>query len=400
MKKLVILLALVMVLSFAFAGCNTQVATDDTAGDTADVADDTSTDVAEDTSDDTADDASDDADMGSVGIAAEDLKVGFIYVGPVGDGGFTYMHDQGRQAVEAMGVETVYLENVPETEECANAIDSLIEEGCNVVFATSYGHMDFVEAAAAEYPEVKFFHCSGYKMNDTNFGNYFGRMYEPRYLTGIAAGYATEANKIGYVAAFPIPEVIRGINAFTLGVRSVNPDATVQVVWTNTWYDPAVEKAGAEGLLDAGCDVITMHQDTPEPIAAAAAAGAYSAGYHSPMAQYGGDKYLTGPVWDLGTYYTAAVQSIIDGTYAPESFWGGLSTGMVKLEDYGPGVSAEAAAAIDAAKAEIINGTFHVFAGPIADQEGNVVVAEGTTMTDEEMLGMMFFVEGVEGSIE
>ena len=397
MKKLVILLALVMVFSFAFAGC-TKDAVDDTAGDTAEVADDTS-DVADDTSDDMTDDTPDDVEA-PAGMAPEDLKVGFIYVGPVGDGGFTYMHDLGRQEVEAMGVETVYLENVPESEECADAIDNLIEEGCNVIFATSYGHMEYTAAAAEEYPDVKFFHCSGYMMNDTNFGNYFGRMYEPRYLTGIAAGYATQTNKIGYVAAFPIPEVIRGINAFTLGVRSVNPDAVVQVVWTNTWYDPAVEKAAAEGLLDAGCDVISQHQDTPEPVSAAAAAGAYSVGYHSPMAQYGGETYLTGSVWGLGSYYTAAVQSIIDGTYAPESFWGGLSTGMVKLEDYGPGISEEAKADIETAKAAIIAGTLQVFAGPIADQDGNIVVADGTTMTDEEMLGMMWFVEGVEGSIE
>ncbi|MBT3318716.1 MAG: BMP family ABC transporter substrate-binding protein [Clostridia bacterium] len=392
MKKLIILLALVMVASFVLAGCGgaVQNAVEDAVEDAVEAVEDAVEDVA-----DEAADAVEDA------MPAVDVKAGFIYIGPVGDGGFTYMHDQGRQAVEAMGVETLYLENVPEkTTECYDAIVSLIDEGCNVIFATSFGHMEATKNAAAEYPDVKFFHCSGWEINDTNLGNYFGRMYEPRYLSGIAAGYATMDNQIGYVAAFPIPEVIRGINAFTLGVRSVNPDATVQVVWTYTWYDPAIEKASAEGLLDAGCDVIAMHQDTPEPIAAAAAAGKYSVGYHSPMAAYGGDTYLTGAVWDLGTYYVAAVQSILDGTYAPESFWGGINDGTVLLEDFGPGISAEAVAAIEAAEAAIMDGSLHVFTGPIADQDGNIVVAEYDTMTDGDMLGMFFFVEGVIGSVD
>lgn len=401
MKKLVILLALVMVVSFAFVGCNDAGdAVDDTQGDAADTAEDTTDDTSDDTSDDTADDAADDTTDATEGVAKEDIKVGFIYIGPVGDGGFTYMHDLGRQEVEAMGIETLYLENIPEeTSECYDAIVNLIDEGCNVIFATSFGHMEATKNAAADYPEVKFFHCSGWEINDTNLGNYFGRMYEPRYLTGIAAGYATETNKIGYVAAFPIPEVIRGINAFTLGVRKANPDATVQVVWTNTWYDPAIEKSAAEGLLDAGCDVISQHQDTFEPVSAAAAAGAYSVGYHSPMAQYGKDTYLTGAVWGLGSYYTASVQSIIDGTYAPEAFWGGIADGTVLLEDFGPGVSDEAKSGIEEAKAAIVDGSFHVFAGPIADQDGNVKIAEGETMSDGDMLGMMWFVEGVEGTI-
>jgi basic membrane protein A len=361
MKKLIILLVLIMVASFVLAGCGGANDVEETV----------------------------------------DVKAGFIYIGPVGDGGFTYMHDQGRQAVEAMGIETLYLENVPEkTTECYDAIVSLIEEGCNVIFATSFGHQEATEMAAADYPDVKFFHCSGWVQNDTNLGNYFGRMYEPRYLSGIAAGHATVTKQIGYVAAFPIPEVIRGINAFTLGVRSVNPDATVQVVWTYTWYDPAIERASAEGLLDAGSDVIAMHQDTPEPIAAAAAAGKYSVGYHSPMATYGGDTYLTGAVWDLGTYYVSAVQSIIDGTYAPESFWGGINDGTVLLEDIGPGISAEAIADIEAAQAAIMDGSFHVFSGPIAGQDGVIVIAEGETMSDGDMLGMSWFVEGVEGSVE
>lgn len=404
MKKiLVILLALAML--FAFAACTPP------ADKKADDADATASDDATDAADDeqAADDAADAADDAQAAddaaddtqaekMDAADVKVGFIYVGPVGDGGFTYMHDQGRQEMEAaLGVETIYLENIGENTDCADALDALVKQGCNVIFATSFGHMDYTEEAAAKYPDVTFVHCSGFKMNDTNFGNYFGRMYEPRYLSGIAAGYATETNQIGYVAAFGIPEVIRGIDAFTLGVRSVNPDATVQIVWTNTWYDPVLEKASAESLLDAGCDVIAMHQDTPEPIAAAAAAGAYGVGYHSEMAASGGETYLTAPVWNLGPYYTKIVQSVMDGTFKPEAFWGGLAEGTVTLEAFGPGVSEEAAAAIEEAKAAIIDGSLQVFAGPIKDADGNIVVEEGAVMTDEEMLSMEFYVEGVQG---
>ena len=361
MRKIIILLVLVMVASLALAGCGGATEAEETV----------------------------------------EVKAGFIYIGPVGDGGFNYMHDQGRQDVEAMGIETLYLKNVPgKTTECYDAIVSLIDDGCNVIFATSFGHQDAIEMAAADYPDVKFFHCSGSVQNDTNLGNYFGRMYEPRYLNGIAAGYATQTNQIGYVAAFPIPEVIRGINAFTLGVRSVNPDATVQVVWTLTWHDPAIEKASAEGLLDAGIDVIAMHQGKPHTIAAAAAAGAYSIGYNSPLAEHGGDTYLTGAVWDFGSYYVSAVQSILDGTYVPESFWGGINDGTVLLEDFGPGISDEAVTTIEAAQATIMDGSFHVFSGPIADQDGVIVVAEGETMSDGDMLEMFWFVEGVTGSVE
>jgi len=332
--------------------------------------------------------------------AAASVKVGFIYLGSVSSSGITYMHDQARQEMAAaLGVETLYLEDIPESTECKDAIDMLVMQDCNVIFATGFGHMDFIEAAAAEYPDVKFLHFSGNKMNDTNLGNYFGRMYEPRYLSGIAAGYATKENKIGYVAAMPIPEVIRGINAFTLGARSVNPDISVQVVWTNTWYDPVIEKASAESLLDAGCDVIAMHQDTHEPITAAAAREAFGVGYHSAMADSGGDTYLTAPVWSLGPYYTAVVQSVIDGTFKPEARWGGLEDGMVTLEEYGPGVSEEAAEAMDAAKAAIMDGSMHVFQGPIKDQDGNIEVKDGETMSDGDMLGMVFFVEGVLGEV-
>ena len=201
------------------------------------------------------------------------LKVGYIYINHPDESGWTYAHDQGRLYVEEKtGVETMFIDWVPEAPESEDRMRELIDQGCNVIVATSFGYMDYVEKISAEFPEVKFFHCSGFKSTD-NMANYFGRMYEARYLSGIVAGKKTESNKIGYVAAFPIPEVIRGINAFALGVQSVNPDATVEVVWTSTWYDPAKEKEAAVALLDKGVDIIAQHQDTAGPQQAAEEAG-------------------------------------------------------------------------------------------------------------------------------
>ena len=193
-----------------------------------------------------------------------DTKAAFVYVGPVGDAGWNYAHDVGRQYAEEMtGVETAYVDAVPEgTADFGNYVRDFIDQGYNVIIGTSFGYMDDMLALADEYPDVVFEHVSGYKMNETNFGNTFGRMYEPRYLSGMVAGSATTSNLIGYVAAFPIPEVIRGINAFTLGVQAINPDAEVEVIWTSTWFDPAVEGDSAQALLDKGADVIAMHQDS------------------------------------------------------------------------------------------------------------------------------------------
>jgi basic membrane protein A and related proteins len=327
------------------------------------------------------------------------MKVGFIYVGPVGDGGFTYSQDQGRLYLEkTLGVQTMMVESVKENGDCTSAMENLIKKGCKVIFATSYGYMDYVEALAKKYPKVIFEHCSGGKMNTTNFGNYFGREYQARYLAGIAAGKATKTNKIGYVAAMKIPECIRGIDAFTLGVRSVNPNATVNVVWTNTWYDPTIEKNSADSLLAAGCDVMAQHQDTASAVAAAAAAGAYSTGYNTSMAKAGVDKYLTSPIWNWGPYFVTVVDSVLKGTYKPASYWGGLETGTIALDAFGPSVSQETKDAIAAKTAEIESGKWDVFTGPIKDQSGAEKVASGAKMSDGDMLSLTWFVEGVVGS--
>jgi basic membrane protein A len=224
-------------------------------------------------------------------------------------------------------------------------------------------------------------------------------MYQPRYLSGLVAGEMTESNIIGYAAAFPIPEVIRGINAFTLGVREVNPEAEVRVVWTNTWYDPVVERESAEALLDEGADIIAQHQDTTEPQKAAQERDALSIGYDSDMREFVGDTVLTSPQWNWGTYYIDTIQNVLDGTWEPHQFWGGLESGVVKLADFSPMVPDDLQEQVEAERERIVDTDWDVFCGPINNQDGEEAVAEGECMSDEDMLNMDWFVEGVVGEI-
>ncbi len=329
----------------------------------------------------------------------EKIKVAFVYVGPIGDAGWTWAHDQGRLYLEQeLGVETAYIESVPEGADSERVIEDYAKQGYKVIFTTSFGYMDPTITVAKNYPETVFEHCSGYKTAE-NVATYFGRMYQPRYLSGIVAGKATQSNIIGYVAAFPIPEVVRGINAFTLGVRSVNPDAEVRVVWTNTWYDPVKERQAAEGLLDQGADVIAQHQDTTEPQKAAAERGVWGIGYDADMGKSVGDQVLTSPIWNWGVYYVQTVQDVMDGTWETHQYWGGMADGVVALAPLSPLVDEETKALVEQKQQEIISGRWDVFTGPIYDQEGNLRVAEGETLSDEDMLSMDWFVQGVVGTI-
>ncbi|WP_312643085.1 BMP family ABC transporter substrate-binding protein [Hydrogenoanaerobacterium sp.] len=331
-------------------------------------------------------------------IAKEDIKVGFLYVGPVGDEGYSYAHDQGRKELETkLGVKTMFVENVPETADCEAQIRSLIDQGCNVIYATSFGHMKFIDAVAKDYPDLYFGHATGF-MTEANMSNYMGRIYEARYLSGIAAGMNTKNGQIGYVAAMKTAEVIRGINAFTLGVRSVNPTATVEVKWTNSWYDPAVEKATAVDLLNKGCDVIAQHCDTTGPQVAAQEKGAKCVGYNAPTISAAPKAYLTAPLFHWGTFYCNDVQSIIDGTWAPQSYWEGIKSGMVSLDALSENNVAGTKEKVEEAQAKIVDGSMFVFSGEIKDNEGKVKVAAGEKMTDEQMLAFDWFVEGVIGS--
>ena len=478
------------------------------------------------------------------------LKAAFIYVGPVGDGGWTWAHDQGRQfAAEQTGVETAFVEMVPEgTADFGIFVRDFIGQGYNVIFGTSFGYMDDMLALADEYPDVVFEHISGYKANDTNFGNTFGRMYEPRYLSGMVAGsmasskinynpvemggdllpdtisradwaapgvelrytpgkmdggqgvqdnwagkivgsgwpvgetvylipcagsydtfdyskcryddaspgelvvdddgniatyfwnvveqlsfwgplgraegdctlastYGPDGRAstgdeieavicddpappplIGYVAAFPIPEVIRGINAFTLGVREVNPNAVVEVNWTSTWFDPVVEGDAAQALLDKGADVIAMHQDSTAAGQAAEAAGARWVSYNSDMSAFAPEAYLTAPVWNWGPRYVEIIEAVRAGTYTPGYYWGSMADGVVDLAPIAADVDSRVTDRVMAAKEAIIAGDLHPFTGPIHDQAGNLILADGVVMDDGAMLSMSFFVDGVIGT--
>jgi basic membrane protein A len=335
------------------------------------------------------------------------VKVGFIYVGPIGDGGYTYAHDQGRLFLEkelGSKVETVFKENVKEdTAEVDKTCEEMINNGVTVIIGTSFGFMDGMDKSAKKHADIKYMHCSGYTQ-ETNMSNYFGRDYQVRYLSGIVAGMKTKSNKIGYVAAMNIPECVRGINAFALGVQSVNKSAVVKTIWTNTWYDPAKEKEAAKALLDQGVDVIAQHQDTTGPQIAAEEKGVWSIGYNSDMSKAAPNAYMTAPIWNWGPYYVDQVSKVIAGTWKTESYWGAMesdnSKSIIYLADLTKNAPAEAQAAVNKAKEDIISGKNKVFVGPIKDNTGTLRVKEGEVMTDKDMLSIDWFVEGVEGKVK
>lgn len=327
------------------------------------------------------------------------LKIAFVYVAPIGDLGWTWAHDQGRLALEQEfgdKVETAYVENIPEGPEAERVIRDFAQKGYKLIITTSFGFMDPTITVASEFPDTWFVHVSGYK-TAANVSTVFGRMEQARYLSGLVAGAATESNILGYVAAFPIPEVVRGINAFTLGVREVNPEAEVRVVWTNTWFDPPKEKEAAEALLAAGADVIAQHQDTTEPQKAAADAGKLSIGYDSDMGKFVGETVLTSPIWNWGNKYIDIAQKIMDGSYASESYYGGMDEGIVDLAPFSPKVTDETKALVEAKKQEFVEGKGKLFCGPVNGANGKLIVAEGKCLTDAELLSMDYFVEGVVG---
>lgn len=328
---------------------------------------------------------------------AKKVRAAFVYVAPIGDLGWTWAHDQGRLMVEKeLGIETAYIENVPEGPDAERVIRDFAQKGYDVIFTTSFGFMDPTITVAKEFPNTWFVHISGYK-TAPNVSTVFGGIEEARYLSGLVAGSMTKSNILGYVAAFPIPEVVRGINAFAQGVREVNPQAEVRVVWTNTWFDPVKEKEAAEALLDQGADIIAQHQDTTEPQKAAKDRGVLSIGYDSDMAQFVGDTVLTSPIWNWGPKYVDIVKRVQAGTYQSESFYGHLKDGTFDLAPLSPRVPAEVKALVEKRKQELIDGKFNIFCGPFKSVDGVEVLPAGKCMTLEEKLSMDFFIEGVRG---
>ncbi len=323
----------------------------------------------------------------------EVLKVAFVHVGPVADKGWSWAHDQGAQYLKAQlgdAVEITTLEIIPEGSDSQRVFEDLAAAGNTLIFGTSFGYMDPMLAAAENFPDTVFMHATGFKVSE-NMGNYFGAAEEARYLSGMAAGAATETNLIGYVAAFPIPEVLRGINAFTLGAQEVNPDVEVQVVWTSTWFDPPKEGTAAESLLDVGADVIAMHQDSAAPGQAAEEAGATWVGYNTDMSEFAPTAWLTAAIWDWGPLYLETAEQVIAGTWSSDFIYGNMADGMVGLAPFGEAVEQATQDLILERQEQIIDGSFSVFPDPIVNQDG-----------DSQPLGdifiMDFFVEGVIGS--
>jgi len=334
--------------------------------------------------------------------AKEKLKVAFVYIGVPGDAGWTYMHDQGRKELEAaLGdqVETTAVENVPEGPAGKKTFEDLARQGYKLIFGTSFGYMDQMLEVAKEFPDVKFMHATGYKTSD-NMGTYFGAAEEARYLAGMVAASVSKSGKLGYVAAFPIPEVVRGINAFELGAQAINPKATTKVVWTSTWFDPKVEKQAAQSLLNAGVDVLAQHQDSAATGEAAQEAGARWLSYNSDMSALAPKAWAGGPGWDWGPFYIAQAKAVIDGTWKSEQYYGNMKDGMVKFFGPAADVPAEAAAAVKEVMDKYTAGTAFPFDGPVVDQSGKEQVAKGATASMDQLMGMQFFVKGVQGTIK
>ena len=332
----------------------------------------------------------------SKGISKDDIKVGVIHLSDPSEGsGYTYTHDLGIQGMQQnLGLsdeQIVRKINVADSDADATreAIKECIDEGCNIIFTTSWGYMETTAEMADEYPDIYFSHGTGYLSNGKNFNNYFGRIYQARYLSGIVAGMNTTTNKIGYVAAMGSDnsEVTGGIDAFAIGIYSVNPDAQVYVKVTDSWYDPDAEKAAAEQLLDMGCDVISQHCDTSYPQTLAQERGVYGIGYNSDMSKEAPDACLCSVIWNWSAYYTSAVQSIIDGTWDGSNYYGGMNENLVGITELADFCADGTAEKVKEAKKQILSGEIGVFDGVIETNEGTTVGEEGKTLDDATITG-------------
>lgn len=377
-KKIISALLCVTMIAGLVVGCGTPAAADTTPA------------AAEDTA--TEGEATETA---KAGIAAEDIKVGFVHVSDPSDMGYTYNHHVGTLAMqEALGLrddQIINKFNVPEGAECDTAIRELVDAGCNIIFATSFGFEDYVKEVAAEYPEIQFCHATGYQAASSglsNMHNYFASIYEARYLAGIAAGLKTETNKLGYVAAFPFAEVISGYTAFYLGAKSVNPDVTMEIMYTNSWNDPTVESQVAKALIEKGCDVVSQHSDSTAPATTAEDNGVWQVGYNNDMIEAAPKASLISARINWGIYVTEAVEAVINGETIPTDWCKGLADGAVYLSPLNTDIAAEGTQeAIDAAAEAIKSGELHVFAGALTgtSPEGEAIeIAEGEYFHEQE----------------
>lgn len=331
--------------------------------------------------------------------AQEKLKACWVYVGPIGDFGYSYQHDQGRLAVEKQfgdKVETAYLENVAEGPDAERAFERLARQGCKIIFGTSFGFMDAEVKVAAKFPDIKFEHATGYKMGD-NLGIYNARFYEGRYVIGQIAAKQSKAGVAGYIVSFPIPEVVMGINAFMLGAQSVNPDFKVKIVWVNSWFDPGKEADAAKALFDQGADIIVQHTDSTAPLQVAQERGLHGFGQASDMITFAPKSQYTAIVDDWGPYYVERIGEVLAGTWKPEDRWEGIKEGAVHMAPY-TNLPDDVAAAAKETEAKIAGG-WNPFTGPVAKQDGSEWLKDGEVADDKTLLGMNFYIKGVDDKL-
>jgi simple sugar transport system substrate-binding protein len=332
--------------------------------------------------------------------AAEPIKAGFVYLGPVGDFGWTYQHDLARKEAEdhfAGAVKTVYVENVPEGPDSEHVIADLAAKDCKIIFTTSFGYMNYTLSVAKKYPAVKFEHCTGYK-RAANVSTYNIRFYEGRYVQGVIAGKLSKSGVAGYVGSIAVPEVVQGMNAFMLGMQSVNPKARLKFILINSWYDPGKEGDAAKALIDQGCDIITQHTDSPTPLQVAESRGILAFGEATDMAKFAPKSELSANVNVWGPYYTKRIQAVIDGSWKSEDVWGGFAAGMLRMSPFAnmpDDVKALARQTVD----DITSGKNKIFVGPLVDQSGATKLPAGQPMDDGTLASLQWLVEGIEGKL-
>ncbi|MBY4729856.1 BMP family ABC transporter substrate-binding protein [Cupriavidus pauculus] len=334
--------------------------------------------------------------------ASEPLKVAFVYIGPVGDAGWTYAHDAGRKAVEAKfgdKVKTTYVENVPESAADAERVfRDLASQGNKLIFGTTFGYMESMLKVAREFPDVKFEHATGFKTAD-NLAQYDVRTYEGAYLAGVVAGKLSKTGKMGVVASVPIPEVIRNIDSFTLGARSVNPKATVKVVWVNKWFDPGKEREAATTLIGQGVDMLMQNTDSAAVVQTAQEKGVYAFGWDSDMSRFGEKSHLAASVITWGVYYNKVVGDVLDNKWKNTTTWWGLKEGMIDLKGFNAVVPDDVKALVEERKKGVIDGTAPIWKGPLKDNAGKEQLAKDQVADDKFLHDIKFYVEGVEGNV-
>ncbi|MEI7611288.1 MAG: BMP family ABC transporter substrate-binding protein [Betaproteobacteria bacterium] len=333
--------------------------------------------------------------------AADPVKAGFVYIGPTGDHGWTFSHDQGRKMLEEQSggkVKTAFVENVAETADAERVIRDLAQKGNKVVFGTTFGYMNQMVKVAKAFPDTIFMHATGYK-TAANLGVYDVRTYEGAYMLGVVAGKMSKSNKLGIVASIPIPEVIRNINAFTIGARSVNPAITTRAIWVNAWFDPGKEREAALALISQGCDVLMQNTDSPAVVQAAQEKGVLAFGWDSDMTKFGGKAHLAASILNWGVIYKKTLDEVQAGTWKTGDIWFGVKEGAVNIENFGAVVPADVKKLAEDRRDAIKSAKLHPFTGPLKDQAGKEFLAAGKTYSDAELKKMNFFVQGVEGNV-